>query len=83
MSAAYGTRLRLDNEEVLQRFGAVKCGSKVCQVVTELHRFVVHTVSPASQHRHFGSRVSSQGIACIAEMFKRNSLIRFGGIQIL
>ena len=83
VSAANGSRLRLDNKEILQGLGAVKSGCQVCQVVTELHRFVMDAIGPSAQHRHFWSRIGTQRIARIAEMFKGYRLFRLSGIQVL
>ena len=83
MSATDGSRLGLDDEEVLQGLRAVHRESEVGEVVSELHGFVVHAIHPTAQHGNLGSRIGALSIACIAEVFEGNGLLRLGGIQVL
>ena len=83
VARAYGSRLSLDNEEVLQRLGAIYRESEVSEVVAELHRFVMYAIYPTPKHWNLRSRIGTQGVACIAEMFEGNRLLWLCGLNIL
>ena len=83
MARAYGSRLSLDDEKVLQRLGAIHGESEVCEVVAELHRLVMYAIYPTPKHRHLRSRIGTQGVACIAEMLEGNRLLRLCSLNVL
>ena len=51
VSHAVGCCLALDDEEIFQGLTGVERRREVGQVVTKLHRLVVHAVGPTSEHR--------------------------------